>query len=55
MTECQHAACTDPAEMEIEMEEGGQYDLCEDHAHMNIDGSPVDGYDPNDADKFSYE
>lgn len=52
-TECQHASCDDTADETIHFEEGGQADLCEDHAHMNPDGTPVGGYEPNDPAKFT--
>ena len=53
MTECQHTACSDEPDRTIEVEGGDTFELCEDHTHMNPDGSPVDGYEPNDPEKFS--
>jgi hypothetical protein len=55
MTECQHAACSDESDEEIEMRNGDVYDLCEDHAHMNLDGTAVEGYEPNNPEKFNDE
>lgn len=54
-TVCQHTACDDESDVTVTMETGEQYDLCEDHANMDIDGAPVDGYTPNDPDKFTAE
>jgi len=50
---CAHSGCTDPVECVIEDETGERWGLCEDHAHMNMDGTAEDGYDPNDPEKFS--
>jgi len=51
--ECQHASCTDSPDVTVVMQNGDEYDLCEDHQHMSPDGTPVDGYEPNDPSKFS--
>lgn len=51
-TECQHVSCTDPSETTLLLDDG-EYHLCEDHANMDVDGGPVDGYEPNDPEKLS--
>lgn len=54
MTEtCQHTSCTDSAETTVHLEDDTTWPLCEDHAHMNPDGTPVDGYEPDEPEKFS--
>lgn len=53
-TECQQAGCIDTSDLiVVPFEEGGEATLCEDHAHMTVEGKPVDGYEPNDPSKFS--
>jgi len=52
MSECQHATCSDESDTKIMLEDGSEYELCEDHAHMNPNGTPTVGYDPNDPAKF---
>ena len=54
-TECQHTSCSDEADKTVAMENGDEFDLCEDHFHMNGDGTPANGYEPNDPEKFSDE
>ena len=53
MSECQHTACSDEPDTTVKLEDGSSYELCEDHAHMNPDGTPVEGYEPNNPDKFT--
>jgi hypothetical protein len=53
MTECQHTSCSDDADETIALRGGDEVQLCEDHAHMNPDGTPVGDYQPNDPDKFT--
>jgi len=50
---CQHAKCDDPATEDIPLEGDITAHLCEDHAHMRLDGTPVEGHEPNDPTKFS--
>lgn len=50
--QCQHKACEDVGTERLELRNGGVYYLCEDHAHMNPDGTPAKGYEPNDPSKF---
>lgn len=51
--ECQHTACLDEATETVHLTGGETGELCEDHAHMEPDGTPVDGYEPNDPEKFA--
>jgi hypothetical protein len=51
--ECQQTDCTDDGTEVMPLENGDVVHLCEDHAHMNPDGTPVGDYEPNDPEKFS--
>lgn len=53
MPECQHTSCSDDADEVLPLENGDKVHLCEDHAHMNPDGTPVGDYQPNDPEKFT--
>jgi hypothetical protein len=50
---CQHVSCDDDADGVVVLVNGDEYALCEDHQNMEVDGTPVDGYEPNDSQKFS--
>jgi hypothetical protein len=52
---CNHVSCSDDGTETVHFQEGGKAHLCEDHYHMNPDGSPVEDYEPNDPSKFTYE
>jgi len=49
---CEHVSCSDTTDNTVMMENGDEFYLCEDHAHMNPDGTPVEGYEANDPEKF---
>ena len=49
---CNQWKCTDEADKPIPLENGDEAHLCEDHANMTVDGEPVEGYEPNDPEKF---
>jgi hypothetical protein len=52
---CSQFRCDDAADETIYTADGGEYPVCEDHKYMRVDGTPAEGYEPNDPSKFSNE